>query len=189
MDIFAVALDHVLQLEGGVSDHMDDPGGLTKWGVTQGVYSAWRTERRLPEQSVREMGEAECHALYRVRYWDVQRLDLLAEISGAVALEVFESGVNCGPSMGGKFLQRAVNFLVPERSRTLLEDGVIGPKTRLEVRLLVAGGYESALVLAQNGEQYGHYRGLVDRSDRYRSFSRGWMKRVLPLLGGIEVVP
>ena len=34
---FDTALKHVLQIEGDFSDHPDDPGGKTRFGITEDV--------------------------------------------------------------------------------------------------------------------------------------------------------
>ncbi len=92
---FQTALAHILRWEGGYSDHPDDPGGATNYGVTQATYDAWRKERGLPTRSVREIAREEVEAIYRTRYWEPLPARY-AERDPALALALFDLAVNSG---------------------------------------------------------------------------------------------
>ena len=49
---FQKALKLVLAHEGGWSDHPEDPGGATNFGVTQRVYDAFRRNRGNPRRKL-----------------------------------------------------------------------------------------------------------------------------------------
>lgn len=171
-----LTLEDVRGFDGRVHTDAGDPGGATKWGVTQGLYSKWF------DGSVSEMTEQTCLRIYRAEFWDVQALDLVAGVSLLVAAEVFEAGVNCGAVTAGKFLQRACNA-VWRSGESLAVDGAVGFKTRMRVAYIVEAGFETALVSAQNGEQYIHYKNLIEARPWAARFGRGWLQRRLGGLG------
>lgn len=184
-DHFLSCFEQVLRLEdmrgfrGRAHTDAGDPGGETKWGITEGVWTQWLRGRGVAHRPVSEMTEAECMSVYKGLYWDSQGLDELAAISPAVAGEVFEAGVNCGPLTAGKFLQRASNVVWRPWGEGLLEDGRIGVKTRGRVADIVTAGFERALVAAQNGEQYFHYKLLITQKPWATKFARGWLQHRL----------
>lgn len=114
---FERALDIVLNLEGRdrITDDPSDPGGLTKWGISQ---------RAFPSIEIRTLTFEQAADLYRVFYWNKTRCDDLPE---GVDLCVFDMAVNCGVSAACKALQRAVNAI---------PDGVLGPQTLSAVKAI-----------------------------------------------------
>ncbi len=174
---FQRALEYVFHLEGHQSDHPSDPGGRTKWGVTQSTYDSWLKKRGQSPRDVYKMTATECQAIYYDGFWHPIRLDRIAAMDADVAIELFEAAVNAGPWEAVRFAQRACNFLHPDGAM-LLVDGIPGPKTRSQIQFLIHGGYKVALLRAMNGEQYKHFYYLVAGADRYRDFARGWMRRI-----------
>lgn len=69
MSIWPQALALILALEGGYSNHPDDPGGATNYGITQAVYDAWRQGQGLEPQPVARITREEVANIYRERYW------------------------------------------------------------------------------------------------------------------------
>ncbi len=43
--LFAAALEHVLEMEGGFTDDQHDPGGPTNRGITLKMFAAWKGVR------------------------------------------------------------------------------------------------------------------------------------------------
>lgn len=58
----------MLHYEGGVSNHVNDSGGLTSHGVTQRTYDSYRKGMGLPAQPVTSITQTEIHSIY-VKYW------------------------------------------------------------------------------------------------------------------------
>jgi len=162
--IFAEALAHVLEMEGGYTDDPHDPGGPTNRGVTLATYAAWKRTlltaqthemlkselRRIPDDVVRE--------IYFQRYW---RPAFCAEMAPALAFFHFDASVNHGVTGAMRLLQRAVGTDA---------DGEIGPNTRAAIAQL-----STEEILARYAEV---------RRERYRAlphfwrFGRGWLARV-----------
>ena len=154
---FDTALKHVLQVEGDFSDHPDDPGGKTRFGITEAVARevGYRGDmRELPLDLAKR--------IYRARYWDEVQADFLP---AGLRLVMFDAAVNSGPRQAILWLQRAVGAN---------DDGILGPKTMAALGALSADGVRMK-VLAQ---RLRFMTGLPN----WGSFSRGWARRVCDLL-------
>lgn len=91
MEYFKQALELVLDHEGGYSNHKDDKGGETNYGITklQAVECGYHGDMKQIPMDVVER-------IYKKHYWDIMELDSVAEYSPELAIEMFESGVNVG---------------------------------------------------------------------------------------------
>ena len=154
---FDRAFDILLKHEGGFSDHAADPGGKTRFGVTEAVARevGYRGDmRELPLDLAKR--------IYKDRYWDAVRADELPE---AVRYAVFDAAVNSGPRQAIRWLQRAVGAK---------DDGIIGPKTLAAVR---AADPERVLrrILAQRLR-------FMTELPNWPAFGRGWARRIADLM-------
>lgn len=166
MSGFLQALPHLLEFEGGFSDHPSDRGGATNKGVTQGTYDAWRDRWDMPRRSVREITDIEAQNIYHVEYWTAGKCDAFR---WPLSLVHFDTCVHSGTVTAAKVLQRALG---------VADDGVIGPVTM--------SASENALsvrdqVMAQCLERLDFLRGIANRDATQRVFVRGWLNRVIDL--------
>jgi lysozyme family protein len=107
----------------------------------------------------------QAEAIYRANYW---RWDAIA--APAIAMKLFDIGVNCGTGTSIKLLQRAVNRL---RATPIDEDGHLGPGT-----LGAANAQDpTALMQALCQVQRDHYQALVDNDSSQAVFLKGWLNR------------
>jgi len=102
---YPACLTETLKWEGGLSNHPDDPGGLTNRGVTQAVYAAYRSKKGLAVISVAHLSEQELQEIYRRNYWDKVSGDTL---NHGVDLATFDYAVNSGPGRAKPALERAL---------------------------------------------------------------------------------
>src|SRR5690242_3601962 len=98
------ALARLLAHEGGYTNHPDDPGGPTNFGITIADYRRY-ARADATAADVRAMSVEEAKAIYRKRYWDAQRCD---DLPAGVDYAVFDYGVNSGIGRSGKVLRRAL---------------------------------------------------------------------------------
>ena len=151
---FDTAFDRILGHEGGYSNHPDDPGGETMWGVTIAVARAngyVGPMRDMPRDTAKE--------IYRTQYWDKVKGD---SMPFPVAFQVFDAAVNHGTSQAAKLLQRAAG---------VADDGIIGPKTLAAV----ASRNAAVILLLFNAEREQFYTDLKT----WPSFGKGWSRRVV----------
>ncbi|HFL9396428.1 TPA: glycoside hydrolase family 108 protein [Escherichia coli] len=168
--------DAVLGKEGGYVNHPDDKGGPTKWGITEKVARAHGYQgdmRDLTREQALEILEAD--------YWFGPRFDQVAVLSSDIAAELCDTGVNMGPSVASKMLQRWLNVfnlqgkLFPDMDA----DGCIGPRTINALRTyLQKRGKDGELVMlkALNCTQGDRYLELAEKREANESFVYGWMK-------------
>jgi lysozyme family protein len=109
-DNYEACLAITLKLEGGDVNHPADPGGKTRWGITQATYDAWRASQRLAKRSVFEMRRDEMLAIYKANYWNTVGGD---DLKAGVDLATWDYGVNSGPSRALKALRSLPTTLSP----------------------------------------------------------------------------
>ena len=103
---YAEALRRVLAHEGGYTNHPDDPGGPTNFGITIADYRRY-VKADASAADVRAMRLDEAKAIYRARYWDAMRCD---ELPCGLDYSVFDFGVNSGNARAVKYLQRLIGI-------------------------------------------------------------------------------
>lgn len=163
---FDRAVEHVFKVEGGFSDHEDDAGGRTMYGITQKVFDEWRDSITQARGDVASITIAEAREIYRERYWNKIRGNDLPE---PVAMMVMDAAVNHGHVRAVKLLQRSLNGL--GASPKLTVDGIIGRRT-----LGALDGMNIGRVL----DEYVVKRGLhyVTRPT-FDVFGLGWARRLV----------
>lgn len=161
MIAFDKALKEVLHHEGGYVNHPRDPGGITNLGVTKNTWEAW-TGSSATADEMRGLTPAKVSPLYKERYWDKLRCD---DLPPALALCVFDFGVNAGPARAARYLQAMVGAI---------KDGMIGNKTIAAVdRYVSENGLANAVrTYCSNRRNYYHQLGT------FSTFGRGWLRRV-----------
>lgn len=177
-----MALGDLLPLEGGYSNDPADSGGETNWGVTVATARAFGYTRPMIE-----MTRGEAREIYKKRYWDSLKLDVIAEIAYPVASELFDTGVNIGTGTAATFLQRCLNVL--NQGETMYADvavdGSIGPMTLAALRAYFSrrGQAAGAVVLMRmlNSLQGAHYITLAEARKKDERFVFGWFKNRVTL--------
>lgn len=169
-------IDGLIGREGGYVSNPDDKGGATRWGITQAVARAHGYQgdmRYLPRETAVQIYEAD--------YWFSPRFDQVAKFSPAIAEELMDTGVNMGPSVASKMLQRWLNVfnlkgtLYPD----MTVDGMIGARTiaALGVFLSKRGKEgETVLLRALNVSQGNRYLELAEAREANETFIYGWLK-------------
>jgi lysozyme family protein len=107
-DPFETAVDFILDVESGLVDDPSDPGGLTKFGISQRAY---------PNLNIRDLTIDGAKALYRHDYWDRCSCD---KLPAGISFVLFDAAVNQGVTASIRMLQLSLN---------VQQDGVIGPAT------------------------------------------------------------
>lgn len=185
---FQLALEHMLQFEGGYANDPADSGGETFRGISRKNWPKWagwpaidlakslghNTRRAIDAQfEDNPQMAADVAAFYRANFWDPwARHDLPSRLTE----KLFDTAVNMGQSRAAKLLQRAVNDLGTVVK--LAVDGAIGPRTldAVEVILGALNG-EARLLAAYCGAQADHYRAIARAKPSQAKFLKGWLRR------------
>lgn len=180
MTPFEIALKHTVGIEGGYSNDSRDSGGKTRYGITEAKARAWGYTGPM-DQLPLDLAIK----IYRIDFWDIIRLDQVAALSPIVAMEMFDTAVNCGVDRPVRFLQRALNIfnLNGTRYPDLEVDGMIGQNTLSALTaFLNHRGKLGAQVLVEalNSQQGAFYTDLAERRPKDEAFTFGWFaNRVL----------
>ena len=154
---FNTAFELLLGHEGGFSDHAADPGGKTKFGITEAV-----ARQAGYAGDMRELPVEVAKQIYLERYWKPISAD---DLPPGIRYTVFDAAVNSGPTQAARWLQRALGVQA---------DGIIGPKT-----LAAAYAHPSErLLLAMLAQRLRFMAGLPN----WPAFSRGWARRIADLM-------
>lgn len=179
-ETFAKALKHTLGIEGGYSNDPADSGGKTRYGITEAKARAWGFTG-----DMKDLPLDFAIKIYRKDYWDIIHLSDVAEISPSVAMEMFDTAVNCGIGRPVPFLQRALNVFNRNGADypDIVADGLIGGNTLSALRAYVAKRGiqgERVMVEALNSQQGVFYVELSERRPKDEAFTYGWfLQRVL----------
>ncbi len=163
--------EYILEVEDGYVNNKNDPGGATKFGVTQRTLtSARETIACLPE-SVKDLTAEQALMIYELLYWKPAGC---CKLPSPVDVTVFDGAVNCGIRQGVKFLQEALNLY----GCGLAVDGVIGPVTLNALSSVENTRVLCAVVLWR---RVLYYLSLANTKPTMRAFLRGWLNRLAKL--------
>ena len=112
---FETAVQYTIEEEGGFSDHPDDRGGATKFGISIGFMR--RIDPDVTTEDIAGLSLEEAKDLYKVHFWDRIRGD---DLQPPMALLTFDMAVTSGQGDAVRTLQATVGAY---------EDGIIGPVT------------------------------------------------------------
>lgn len=153
MSYFDKACAELFQIEGDYSDRdaKADPGGKTRYGVTERVARAWGYKgdmRDLPRDTARQIAKSE--------YWDKYQCDQLPEL---IAYQVFDTAYNGGYPV--KWLQECIGVKA---------DGLIGAKTIAAAR----AADQWKVVALFNSKRIGYLTNL----NNWPQNAKGWARRI-----------
>jgi lysozyme family protein len=100
----------IMKHEGGskITNDPKDPGGLTKYGVSQKAY---------PNLDIKNLTLEDASKIFKKDYWDKCKCD---DLPDPLSMLVADCAYNSGVKKSAQILQKAVGAT---------EDGIIGPKT------------------------------------------------------------
>lgn len=163
---FEIAFKEVLEIEGGVSNHVSDKGGLTKYGISQ---------RSFPNEDIRNLTKERAKFLYYTFFWKTKYLNM-DKLDIKISTELFDTAVNMGVRLAPIFLQQALNLMNRNQKDfpDLLVDGYAGEKTLVYYKKV----NQSILLKVLNGLQFSRYVDICKKDPTQEVFFNGWMKRV-----------
>lgn len=161
---FDIALEHVLKMEGGWSNHKDDPGGPTYKGITLNTFQKAVREGLIEQGSadelkaLKKLTKAQIKKIYEQLYW---RQAGCQYFHLPIAISLFDAAVNHGPSRAVKLLQTAIGAEV---------DGEVGPETIQKANASPVNQRLSKFISVRRS----YYKNLR----QFSIFGKGWMNRL-----------
>jgi hypothetical protein len=145
-------------VEGGYSNHKNDRGGKTKYGITQAVAKNYGIEDLTIEQA---------KEIYYKKYYLKNKLDKVDNVK--IALSIFDFVVNSG-LYGIRKAQQALK----ELGYKITIDGVIGEQTLKYLNLV----NENKFLAKYHELQIKFYNTLANSKTSQKVFLKGWLNRV-----------
>ena len=165
-------LDHILQVEGGFVNHPTDPGGATKYGVTQYTLNAYLDRTGADRYDVRFLHKSTAREIYKYMYWDPLGFDAIQ--SDTVATVIFDQLINQGV---GRVPRRVQSVALSLRRNPGPVDGIMGPKTIQAVNSCSPYRFNREFLL--HSQLY--YAKIVRDKPQMSAFIVGWTRRVAHL--------
>lgn len=156
MNNFETAVNLTLEKEGILSDHKDDAGGLTKYGISQAAY---------PGLDIAGLTKADAIAIYKRDYWDKAQCE---EIPYPLDIMLFDTAVNHGVTAAVKILQESLGIVA---------DGIIGQETRAAARK--AGNSIYTVFMINRLYAY-------TEAKSWPTFREGWKNRLVQLAKEVD---
>ena len=161
---FTVRIETGDDADGGYNDLPSDPGGATKWGISQRAY---------PQLDIASLTREQALELYRER-WVQAQCDQLPD---AVAIAHFDCAFNSGINRAAKILQRTVGATI---------DGRLGPRTFESLRSFMAGRGPETVAAKLIETRARFVADLVDEPEKPRERMNlqniaGWIVRLVRL--------
>lgn len=161
-DRFHASLAVVKKWEGGLSDYKQDPGGITKWGISlrflRGIGMDINGDGVVDGVDIRNLAEVQVAELYRWHFWEEVEGEQLPD---GLDLCVFDCAVNQGVGRARRLLQKSVGVKA---------DGIIGPKTMRAIQNAIPEVVINEF-MARRARHYSRLRNVV-------VFGLGWFRRL-----------
>lgn len=174
MSRFELAIDKVLEHEGGFVNDPADPGGATNFGISLRYLLDQNIDvdgdGDVDKNDIRALTKDKATEIYRNKWWDKYRYFRLD--SQPLATKVFDTSVNVGASQSHIFLQRSLNQLY---GKNLGVDGILGDSTISAANAL--GTYTDPLLSILRQQQVNFYKLLIAQKPAFERYRQGWMRR------------
>lgn len=151
MGDFTQCMTVILAEEGGLAHHRRDPGGLTKFGISQRAY---------PNLDIASLTREQALSIYRADYWMKIHGDALP---AGLDLLVLDTAINMGCLTAAMLLQDALCITM---------DGQIGPIT-------LAHAHQAMPAILGDYGALRAWRYEINRNED--AFGKGWFRRLFRL--------
>jgi len=172
MGNFDLAIKFVLNAEGGYSNHPNDHGGQTNFGITYLTFKEAKKRGIISDNlnSVKDLTLQDAKNIYQAMFWDKINGDALPT---DVSIALFDTAVNMGVSASVKMLQGILG---------VQQDGIVGSQTLSAIQ-----NYSGSIIDDFLDARKTKYEELAERPGQ-GVFLKGWLNRVDGLRGYIDCI-
>jgi len=177
MSDFDKALQYVLENEGGLEEDSNDPGGITKNGISFRFLKSIPPERLrlyniaiyISTDTIRDLTLEQTKALYKGEFWDHAPFQAINNQTNCNF--IFDMAVNMGIAPSIKCAQRACWSVLKDKN-AVVDDGILGNET-----IFLINQCSSYLLPAMRSERAGEYRLIIEKNPIDVKYLDGWIKR------------
>jgi len=187
---FELAVNHVLEVEGGLVNNKHDPGGITNYGISLRFLS------KLPDlegdvdrdgdvdaDDIKAMSRTDSKKYYRKNWWEKYKYKNIE--NAGVAIKVLDMSVNMGGKQAHKLIQRSLRAVGVEVN----DDGVLGkisfaainqttPQYFIPAMRCTQAGFYYALVMRNAAlRKAGIKKADGEEYEDFSVFLKGWLNR------------
>lgn len=167
-------IDDLIAREGGYVDNPADRGGATNYGITEAT-----ARRNGYAGLMRDLKRDQAVSIYVREYVTAPGFGKVAVTSMNIAEELIDSGVNCGPGVPAKWLQRILNLLNRQAKLfpDLVVDGALGTATMTALAYVLDHrgiDGEKIILRALNCLQGAYYIDITEKRPANEEFIAGW---------------
>lgn len=158
MNNFERAVNLTLEAEGILSNHKDDTGGITKYGISKTAY---------PKLDIANITKEDAINIYKKDYWESSKC---GELPYPLDIMVFDTAVNHGVKKSIMILQESLGCKKI--------DGVIGSQTLSEARSAKNSIYTVFMI-----NRFFSY----SEAQSWKTFKNGWKNRLVKLSKDLDI--
>ncbi len=181
MSEFNLAFSDVLKHEGGFSNHANDKGGATHYGISL-RFLKWlpktagdvNGDGHVSHADIKALTPDKARAFYQRYFWEHYRLGDIE--NQAIATKLFNFFVNMRGRTAALIAQRALNDL----GVMVKTDGILGSRS-----LAALNGVEAhELMVCIKWQAWSVYKSIVAADSTQSAFINGWRKRAFADVNG-----
>ncbi len=168
------AIEPIIEQEGGYTNHPNDRGGPTKWGITLNFYQN-NVNPNATKEVIKNLDKGTAKELYKDNFWQPEGFVVdelsLGDLPVPIGEVILSYSINMGQKTGHTLLQKGINNL----GYNISEDGWLGPNTIEKAEncdpmdLLKAISIKAAT----------RYNEIILSNRSQKVFLEGWMRRII----------
>ena len=178
-----------MEHEGGYVNDKDDRGGETYRGISRNNFGNWKGWKKIDKYKPVNDGfrkkikqdeslQNDVRDFYKKEFWNRFKGDDIGD--QGLAEELFDTAVNMGTRVAGRFLQQGLNLLNRNGSlfEDLEEDGLVGKKSIGALNKYLKTDNAVTLLKLLNILQGARYIEIMRNNPTQEKYARGWLNRV-----------
>lgn len=176
--MFEELVKNIFEKEAGYSDHKNDKGGKTNYGITeetlknyQRIYGGMGNSGTFVEP--KNLSQDQAKEIYRNEFFYGQRVNEISDLGVASAL--IDSFVLHGPKYGWQLFQKSANAI--DKENNLVEDGKGGSKTIQKINKIPLNQI-SDLLDKNYTDRLNFVSQNAGNDTSQKVFERGWINRL-----------
>jgi hypothetical protein len=158
---FNLAINKMLNLEGGKTYEKSDKGGKTNFGITQRTFNTWRDSINKPRTDVYKISQEEAKEIYKKNYWDLIKG---SQLPHDIAQAIMSMALTDGPQDAIRHTQKILG--IPPT-------GIMGPITMKSIWSAAKQKGTKKLTNYIVDKQIQRYQA----DEQAKTYGRGWTNR------------
>lgn len=173
---FDESFENLMISEGGYSNHPNDHGGATKYGISLAFLKKngldLTKDGIVDDKDIEALTIEQTKKIYYEYFWCPSGVERFNRQD--MADKMFNISVNVGVIWAKKILQRAIRATLGE---SLSDDGIIGTETVKLIFKIILAKKEEHLLCSYRSEAARRYQEIVLLDPSQKVFYSGWLNR------------